>query len=322
MAQKIESMVHKGEDISKKHRKLTISATQRLSKITRGTYSQVYTVKHGQLICIAKEIDSELVRKMGREESRRFHDNFIRECCHCSEHIHSNIVRLEGIYYPSRRQSLPVAAVMELMNESLTSYLNTQNVTFEKKMLILHDVAEGLNYLHNACNPPVIHCNLSTDHILLKHLSIFPVAKISSFSMRKVLLADSQSHLTIALESSEFMPPELFADGDTCSTSLDVFSYGALMLHTICGERPIPTAKVEFEALKYETKGFSEVERHRHYLDKLTGKAVTLKQQIEKCLDNDPANRPKIEQLSELIKKVCYTYIVLLFRTECIYLVI
>jgi len=42
------------------------------------------------------------------------------------------------------------------------------------------------------------------------------------------------------------------------------------------------------------------------------GKAVILKQQIEKCLDNDPASRPKIEHLSEQIKKVCCIYIALL----------
>ena len=305
-------MVHKGEDISRKQRKLTISVTRTSSKVTKGTYSQVYTVKHGQLICIAKEIDSELVRKMEKEESRRFHANFIRECCYCSEHIHSNIVHFEGIHSPTRRQLLPVAAVMELMDESLISYLNTQNVTYERKMLILHDVAEGLNYLHNTCNPPVIHCNLSTDNIFLKQLSIFPVAKISSFSMLKALLADSQSLFPITSEASAFMPPELFADGGACSTSLDVFSYGAIMLHAICGERPIPTARVEFEILKYETKGFSEVERRQRYLDKIMGKAVILKQQIEKCLDNDPANRPKIEHLSEQIKKVCCIYIVLL----------
>ena len=132
VAQKIRSMLHKSEDISKKSKKLTVSAVKTSSQdVTKGTYSQVYKVKCGELFCVAKEIDPGLIKTMKKEELRRLQYNFVRECCCCNERTHPNIVRFVGIYYPSRWQSLPVAAVMESMDEPLTSYLNEQTVTLK-----------------------------------------------------------------------------------------------------------------------------------------------------------------------------------------------
>ena len=317
VAQKITNMLHKSEDISKKSKKLTVFAVKTSSQdVTKGTYSQVYKVKCNESFCVAKEIDPGLVKTMEREGLRRFQNNFVRECCCCNERTHPNIVRFVGIYYPSRRslwQSLPVtAAVMELMDEPLTSYLNKQNITLKRKISILHDVAEGLSYLHTS-NPPVIHCNLSTDNILLRLLPIFPIAKISNFSMLKVLLADVETRFTFTPEAVAFMPPELFTGDDVCNTSLDVFSYGATMLHTICGERPMPTTLVEFNTSEYQTRGFSEVERRQEYLNKVTGEAEVLRPMIEACLDNDPVKRPSIVELSKCIKplKVCYIIVIM-----------
>lgn len=297
-------MPHKSEDTSKKAKKLTVSGVKTSSQeVTKGAYSQVYKVKYGKL-CIAKEIDPIVVRTM---ERGRFESTFVRECRCCSERIHPNIVHFVGIYYPSRRwQPLPVA-ILELMDEPLTSYLNKENAPLKRKMSILYDVAQGLNYLHTS-NPPVIHCNLSTDNVLLKHLPILPIAKISNFSMLKVLLlADMETRFTIAPEAAAFMPPELLTDDNVCNASIDVFSYGVTMLHTICGEWPMPTTQVEFNTSEYQTRGFSEVERRQQYLNKLTGEAEELRPMIEACLDNDPVKRPSIAELSEIIKplKVC-----------------
>ena len=263
-------------------------------------------MKRGELYYAAKEIYPALVRGMEKEEKGRFQNNLARECCGCSERSHPNIVRFIGIYYPGLWGSLPVV-IMEIMDEPLSTFLKKQKVTFERKIRILCDVAEGLNYLHTR-NLPVIHCNLSTDNVLLRHLSIHPVAKISDFSMFKVLVADVESQLTIAQETIAFMPPEVLAD-DNCGTSLDVFSYGALMLHTLNGEWPMPTNQVEFNIIDCQTRGYSEVERRQVHLNKITGEAEMLRPLIEACLDIDPTKRPSIAELSEIINPLKVRYI-------------
>ena len=261
-------------------------------------------MKRSELFYAAKEIHSTLVKGMDRG---RFQSNLSRECCGCSERTHPNIVRFVGVYY-HLWGSLPVM-VMEMMDEPLTTFLKKRNAPFERKIRILCDVAEGLHYLHT-CNPPVIHCNLSTDNVLLRHLSIHPIAKISDFSMFKILAADVESRLTVSQETIAFLPPEIFT-GDDCGTSLDVFSYGALMLHTISGEWPMPTTRVEFNTLECQTRGYSEVERRQEYLNKVIGEAEMLRPLIEACLNNDPTKRPSVMELSEIIKplKVCYIMI-------------
>jgi len=75
---------------------------------------------------------------------------------------------------------------MELMDESLTTYAEKPNISFKRRISILHNVAEGLSYLHS-CNPPVIHCKHSPNSALLEHLPLLLVAKIADLGVSKVI---------------------------------------------------------------------------------------------------------------------------------------
>ena len=259
-------------------------------------------------MCAAKEIHSILIEAAYTQaERRRLQDNFIRECDHCSKLNHPNIVRFIGIYHPPQ-QLFPVM-IMELMDESLTTYAEKPNISFKRRMSILHDVAEGLNYLHSR-NPPVIHRDLSPNNILLKHLPLLPVAKIADLGVAKVINVEdtaSKQYLTKAPGTVHFMPPEALEDNPQYDTSLDVFSYGGITLYTVNGKWPKPTAPTKLDPVTRHIRGFSEAERRQEYLDKMTGEAEVLRPLVEACLDNDPVKRPSILTLSEKIKplKVC-----------------
>ena len=100
-----------------------------------------------------------------------------------------------------------------------------------KKGSILLDVAEGLSYLH-AQKPAVVHRDLSPRNILLKAgMGEVPVAKIGDLGVAKIIKADSrrtQSVLTKAPGTQDFMPPECLEDKPVYSIPLDVFSYGGI----------------------------------------------------------------------------------------------
>jgi len=152
------------ENLSEKFKKLTLNGIKPLThELGRGAYGRVYQVKYRGVTYAAKEVHSSLLEYAG---TNRLRENFECECIHCSELTHPNIVQFMGVYYPSR-VSLPVM-VMELMDESLTKYVEKSNISLKRKISILHDVAEGLTYLHTR-NPPVIHRDLSPNNILLKH---------------------------------------------------------------------------------------------------------------------------------------------------------
>ena len=306
-----------GDEVSEKLRKLTLLGVRNLNQqLGKGSYGQVFTVKYNGLICAAKEIHSLLV-----EAGERYQDNFILECIRCSELTHPNIVHFMGVYYPSR-VSLPVM-VMELMDESLTNYVKKPNINVKRKISILHDVAEGLAYLHTR-NPPVIHRDLSPNNILLKHPGVEqvpPVAKIADLGVARIVKADSQStrsRLTTVPGTPDFMPPETFVDNPKYGTALDVFSFGGIMLHTLNQEWPTPKTVAQFDQITCEViKALDEIERRQQYLDKITGEAEMLQSMIIECLANDPTKRPKIIDLSKKLKPlkvhtsslICVSYI-------------
>ena len=244
---------------------------------------------------------------MAPEERRRLQESFQRECDHCSKLNHPNIVRFIGIYHPPQ-QSFPVM-IMELMDEGLTTYAGKPNISFKRRMSILHDVAEGLSYLHSR-NPPVIHRDLSPNNILLKHLPLLPIAKIADLGVARAINVDdkgSKRYQTKVPGTMDFMPPETFTDKPQYDVSLDVFSYGGIMLHTVNGQWPKPTALIKYDPVTQQSKAFTEVERRQGYLDKMTGEAEVLRPLVEACLHSDPVKRPSILELSEKIKpmKVC-----------------
>ena len=300
------------EDISDQLRLLTVSESNveflRDQNLGRGAYGIVFKARYRGSVCAAKEIHSILIDAAYIPAERRvLQNNFIRECYHCSKLNHPNIVRFIGIYHPPQ-QLFPVM-IMELMDESLTTYAEKPNISFKRRMSILDDVVEGLSYLHSR-NPPVIHRDLSPNNILLKHLPLFPLAKIADLGVAKIVNVDERSSISYQTKvqgTVDFMPLEAFGDKPKYGTSLDVFSYGGIMLYTVNGKWPRPTALADFDPVTRQVRGFSEVERRQEYLDKMTGEAEVLRPLVEACLDNDPVKRPSILELSEKIKplKVC-----------------
>ena len=294
------------DHLSDKLQGLTLNEVRPLTqqRLGRGSYGKVYAVNYRGVTYAAKEIHSILLED---EDTGNLRENFERECIRCSELTHPNIVRLIGVYYPSR-VSLPVM-VMELMDESLTKYVEKPNISLKRKISILYDVAEGLTYLHTR-NPPVIHRDLSPNNILLKNMPLLSVAKIADLGVAKGIDVDSWSamkYLSKAPGTLPFMPPEALVDKPKYGLSLDIFSFGGVMLFTVTTQWPMLKAPTEFDPVTRQIRGLSEVERRKEYIDKLTGEAEVLRPLVEACLDNDPAMRPPISHLSEKIKplKVC-----------------
>ena len=136
---------------------------------------------------------------------------------------------------------------------------------------------------------------------------MFAIAKIADLGVAKLVNVNdtiSAQYHTKAPGTMHFMPPEAVQDNPKYNTSLDVFSYGGIILHTINGEWPTPSKATIYDTVKRQVVGFSEVERRRGHLDKMTGEAKALRSLVEACLDNDPAKRPPIRWLSRRMSEI------------------
>jgi len=208
-------------------------------------------------------------------------------------------VRFLGAY--SGGQPVFPLLVMKRMQESLPSlvdrYSNTKIPLFPK-LSILQDVSEGLWYLHSH-DSPTVHRDLSPYNILLTdHL----VAKISDFRAAKVIQSNSVNS-SCASGTVEFMPQEVLREIPEYAPSLDVFSYGGMILYLANQEWPEPSGYFSFDPKTRNPVGLTELQRRYEHIQKMTHTPVDL-QLVKDCLDNDPNKRPQISFVSRRIEKM------------------
>ena len=112
------------------------------------------------VICNGKVLESLL-----QNENDVVLEKFVRKCQVMSELRHPNIQKFMGVCFVPG-SSLPILAVQRF-DTSLEVFLeSTPEISLRCKCSILHDVAQGLAYLHGR-TPPVILGELNTKNILL-----------------------------------------------------------------------------------------------------------------------------------------------------------
>ncbi|KAM7480298.1 hypothetical protein LguiA_028511 [Lonicera macranthoides] len=148
---------------------------------------------------------------------------------------HQNVVSLLGFCIHDDMRFL----VFEMMhNGSLESQLHGPShglaLTWHLRMKVALDVARGLEYLHERCNPPVIHRDLKSSNILLD--SNFN-AKLSDFSL--AVTGGMQNKNNIKLSGTlGYVAPEYLLDGKLTDKS-DVYAFGVVLLELLMGRKPV-----------------------------------------------------------------------------------
>ena len=195
---------------------------------------------------------------------------------------------------------LPII-VMEKMQHSLRDLVeNYDNIPLHVKLTILDEVCLGLRYLHSR-NPPIIHRDLTPNNILLSYRL---EAKISDLGVAKVMETDNKNTLTTLPGTPDFMPPEVFTISPVYGPSLDVFSYGGVILNVTTQLWPRPTDPIELNPITGKRQVVSEVKRRKKYLDKMDGDAIDLRPLVMCCLNDNPKKRPPVTKVSMTIKSI------------------
>ena len=215
------------------------------------------------------------------------------------------IVTSLGVYYPAMDQYRLPVMVMEKMQHSLRGLVeNYDNIPLNVKLSILDEVCLGLRYLHSR-NPPIVHRDLTPNNILLGgHLE----AKITDLGVAKVMKSDNQKTMTKLPGTPDFMPPEALSTRPVYGPSLDVFSYGGVILNVTTQLWPEPNDRQQLNPDTDAWEIVSEVKRRQQYLDKMTEGAAYLKPLVTSCLSDSPKNRPLMTEISVAIKGIKEVY--------------
>ena len=248
---------------------------------------------------------------------------FVRECKLMSSLRHPNIVLFLGLCFFSNSR-LP-ALVMERLVMSLHDLLDPEApwpsrsplalFTVDFKCSVLHDVANGLSFLHGQ-NPPVVHRDLPARNILL---SLDMTAKIADLGVARILpQMKAVATMTKGPGAIAYMAPEAFAptsDNSKYNASIDVFSFGIVSIFTIGEKFPCdPQEPTYIDKESGLLTARTELQRRSEYMDSVYNKlgvglagnsqSHPLIQLITRCLHNVPQKRPGIREVLRLMEEV------------------
>ncbi|RID60163.1 hypothetical protein BRARA_F03342 [Brassica rapa] len=151
--------------------------------------------------------------------------------------VHRNLLRLYGLCTTSMERLL---VYPYMSNGSVASRLRAKPVLdWSTRKRIALGAARGLLYLHEQCDPKIIHRDVKAANILLDD---YYEAVVGDFGLAK-LLDHEESHVTTAVRGTVgHIAPEYLSTGQS-SEKTDVFGFGILLLELITGLRALEFGK-------------------------------------------------------------------------------
>jgi serine/threonine protein kinase len=186
-------------------------------------------VKVGLSIRAGKVFDDKIYNRVLQKLSKTIIvTDFVQECKRITTIDHPNIVKVMGTCILPN-QIFP-SLVMELLDNNLHQYLETHhNIPLVIKQAMLEDVAKGLLFLHTQSPDPIVHCDLTAYNVLLTSSLVAKVSDIGNASFA-ALARKHGGGVAYPPKVKVYMPPEFEGWSVTCAPSVDMFSYGHLIL--------------------------------------------------------------------------------------------
>uniref|UniRef100_M3YHR4 Receptor-interacting serine/threonine-protein kinase 2 n=1 Tax=Mustela putorius furo TaxID=9669 RepID=M3YHR4_MUSPF len=126
------------------------------------------------------------------------------------------------------------------LNELLHRKTEYPDVAWPLRFRILHEIALGVNYLHNM-NPPLLHHDLKTQNILLDNEFHVKIADFGLSKWRMMSLSQSRTSKSSPEGGTIiYMPPENYEPGQKSRASIkhDIYSFAVIMWEVLSRKQP------------------------------------------------------------------------------------
>ena len=164
----------------------------------------------------------------------------------------------------------------------------------QKKILfqIAYEISVALRYIHSR---NIIHCNLTTHYLFLDeeyHV------KLGNFFYSKLLnfFCDENKEEEYFMENkNEWTPPEILTNGKFVEGS-DVYRLGLILYEIFTGEIP------------HKSAGSNQIIGLNYIVSEKDTKSKYFVNLIQKCVSEDPKDRPSLEYISNFLYKYSKFY--------------
>nr|XP_029151509.1 probable LRR receptor-like serine/threonine-protein kinase At1g51880 [Arachis hypogaea] len=221
----------KGSELESRQRQYSFSEVIKMTNnfdriLGRGGFGTVY---HGFIE------DIQVAVKMLSLSSVHGYQQFVAEVKLLMRVHHRNLTSLIGYC----NEDTNIGLIYEYMsNGNLDEHLSGKNngglcLNWEDRLRIALEAAQGLEYLHNGCKPPIIHRDVKCTNILLNENFH---AKLADFGLSKCFAADGDTHVsTIVAGTPGYLDPE-YTTSNRLTEKSDVYSFGVVLLRIITGQ--------------------------------------------------------------------------------------
>ncbi|KAK9111116.1 hypothetical protein Scep_018635 [Stephania cephalantha] len=268
----------------------------------RGGFGKVYKgrLADGSLVA---------VKRLKEERTPGGELQFQTEVEMISMAVHRNLLRLRGFCMTPTERLL---VYPYMANGSVASCLRERPpsdppLDWPTRKRIALGSARGLSYLHDHCDPKIIHRDVKAANILLDEEF---EAVVGDFGLAK-LMDYKDTHVTTAVRGTiGHIAPEYLSTGKS-SEKTDVFGYGIMLLELITGQRAFDLARLANDddvMLLDWVKGLLKEKKLEMLVDPdlknnyVEAEVEQLIQVALLCTQGSPMDRPKMSEVVRMLE--------------------